>query len=75
MNAEQVAAFGMAGVDPGLRAPTAAEVTTMVDETAKSIMRAQGRDPEVWERLPSDVRDDLRLLALQRLRELAEVGR
>lgn len=52
-------------------APTAAEVTKMVDETAKAEMRRQGRDPAVWDRLPNDVRDELRLLALDRLRSLA----
>lgn len=55
----------------GGRAPTAAEVTRMVDETAKSVMRMQGRDPGVWDRLSNEVRDDLRLLALDRLRSLA----
>lgn len=52
-------------------APSAAMVTRMVDETAKSIMRAQGRDPEMWDRLNANVRDELRLLALDRLRRLA----
>ena len=51
--------------------PTAAQVTEMVDETAKAEMRRQGRDPDAWDRLPSDVRDELRLLALDRLRRLA----
>lgn len=51
--------------------PTAAEVTQMVDETAKSVMRMQGRDPEVWDRLPETERDLLRIRALDRLRSLA----
>lgn len=55
----------------GGRAPTAAEVTQMVDETAKSVMRMQGRDPEQWDRLGHPMRDELRLLALGRLRKLA----
>ena len=55
----------------GGRAPTAAEVTQMVDETAKSVMRMQGRDPEVWDRLPVTERDLLRIRALDRLRSLA----
>ncbi len=53
------------------RAPSALAVVTMVDETAKSVMRAQGRDPETWDALSNEVRDALRLLALDRLRSLA----
>jgi hypothetical protein len=53
------------------RAPTAAEVVHMVDETAKSVMRMQGHDPAVWVLLPEAVRNELRLLALARLRSLA----
>lgn len=52
------------------RPPTAAQVTEMVDETAKAEMRRQGRDPEAWDRLPGEMRDQLRLLALDRLRKL-----
>jgi hypothetical protein len=52
------------------RPPTAAGVTRMVDETAKSIMRGQGRDPEGWDSLSPATRDEMRLLALDRLRKL-----
>lgn len=50
--------------------PTARAVCEMVDETAKAEMRRQGRDPEAWDRLSHTMRDDLRLLALDRLRKL-----
>ncbi len=58
-------------VVPPEPAPSARAVTLMVDETAKSIMRMQGRDPERWDRLTHTMRDELRLLALDRLRSLA----
>lgn len=52
------------------RPPTAAEVTEMVDETAKSVMRSAGRDPALWDGLAAEMRDYWRLMALERLRNL-----
>lgn len=55
---------------PGLppQPDTSRELWVSVDALAQAEMALQGRSPAVWERLPEDARDELRLAALRRLR-------
>ena len=53
-------------------APSPAALTRAVDQMAKAIMSEDGYPREAWYGMTHSRRDDYRLLALDRLRRMAE---